>query len=356
MKRFWVGKSEEGHDRFSIPLQPDEEGMIGRECPNEDCQPRYFKIALQTDEEDEGISKEGESAGSGQNLSQAELTCPYCGRVANMQEFHTRDQIEWVKSLLLRDVHRAVQRVISRTIGPPRPTTPRGFFSVRLEYKPGRLPDVRPYVEDHLKGVVQCDKCLRTYAVYGISFQCPLCGGGNLLLHLERSYRTIESLLEAGWLIKERGGEEAVQHHLGNCLEDVVSLFEGFLKAVFQRALARRIGETEARDKVARLKTTFQRLTGAEETFRTECGFELFAGLSREERDSLEQQFLKRHVITHNLGLVDERYQEKAKAWQRLGQEIPIEVSDIKRSLALVDKVVRQAAALLEIPREEGER
>lgn len=45
MRRFKTGRTPEGHDMFSIPLPPDEEGMIGRECPQEDCQPKYFKIS-----------------------------------------------------------------------------------------------------------------------------------------------------------------------------------------------------------------------------------------------------------------------------------------------------------------------
>jgi len=345
MKGFWAGKTEEGHDRFSVPLRSDEDGMIGRECPSEDCQPRYFKIGLRTDDDESSGERE---AGHTSDLSQSDLVCPYCGRLGNMQEFHTQEQIEWVKSMMVRDVHRAFQKVISRAIGPSRPPPPGALFSVRLEYKPGRLPDVRAYAEERLRRTVRCDKCQRSYAVYGISFQCPLCRGGNLALHLDRSCGTVESLIEAGNLIRERGGEEAVQHHLGNALEDVVSLFEGFAKIIFQRALAVQVGEGEARGRVATLRTTFQRLTGAEEQFRSGFGLDPFAGLSTEERDFLEGQFLKRHVITHNLGLVDEKYQERARAWERRGQEIHMDPDEVRRALSLVRATLSRLVAWLE--------
>jgi hypothetical protein len=44
--KFWAGKDPEGMDRFNIPLTPDEQGMVGRECPNERCETKYFKISL----------------------------------------------------------------------------------------------------------------------------------------------------------------------------------------------------------------------------------------------------------------------------------------------------------------------
>jgi len=42
MKKYRTGRSPEGNDLFNVPLKADEDGMIGRECPNEDCQPKYF--------------------------------------------------------------------------------------------------------------------------------------------------------------------------------------------------------------------------------------------------------------------------------------------------------------------------
>jgi hypothetical protein len=42
LSKYKTGRSEEGHDQFNIPLQPDEDGVFGRECPNEDCDTKYF--------------------------------------------------------------------------------------------------------------------------------------------------------------------------------------------------------------------------------------------------------------------------------------------------------------------------
>ena len=204
LKRYRTGKTSEGHDRFAIPLSPDDDGMIGRECPNENCQPRYFKVS---------------SPGR-------ELICPYCGEVASIQRFHTKEQIEWVKSLIARDVQLSIQDALKSSIKPLHSKS--GFLSMSVEFKSGYIPNVRPYTEEKLKRIVQCDKCKGNYAVYGVSYNCPFCGHGNLLLHVKRSVEIIRSQLEAEQLVKEKAGAEAVYHLWGNCLEDIVSLFEGF--------------------------------------------------------------------------------------------------------------------------------
>jgi len=44
MEQYKTGMTPEGHHQFSVPLSPDEDGFFGRECPNEDCDTKYFKI------------------------------------------------------------------------------------------------------------------------------------------------------------------------------------------------------------------------------------------------------------------------------------------------------------------------
>jgi hypothetical protein len=173
MKRYHTSKTAEGQDTFAIPLEPDDDGMIGRECPNENCQPRYFKVSQRKSED------------LNDSTPSRDLTCPYCGEVANMQRFHTREQTEWVKSMFVRDLKLSVQNILGSSFRPIH--SRKSDFSISIEFKPGHIPNVRPYAEEKLKRIVQCDKCGKRYAVYGISYNCPFCGQGNLLLHSKRS-------------------------------------------------------------------------------------------------------------------------------------------------------------------------
>src|SRR5262245_39546654 len=127
-----------GTARVTIP--PDDDGMIGCQCPQETCRPRYFKIesapALGDDAADTGAETEqakaqeapeeiegahpsftlewqdtsvGDDSDLGEDESQAEyavaaqeeapvsneeqeLHCPYCGQAADRQQFFTPEQ------------------------------------------------------------------------------------------------------------------------------------------------------------------------------------------------------------------------------------------------------------------------
>jgi hypothetical protein len=290
MKKYRTGKSSEGHDLFSVPLEPDEDGMIGRECPNEECQPKYFKMST---------SIPDETSKKGKGFSQIDVTCPYCGTVGNMQHFHTKSQTEWIESMIFRDAAKAVQDMLGNVFKPVR-STPRGMFSVSLTFKPGALPSVRHYVEEQLRRSVACDKCGYSYSVYGISFHCPLCGEGNLIQHLKRSAETIRVLVEESGRIGQERGLEAGQQMVGNALEDMVGLFEAFLKQVYQYELKRKYSKEEAEAKTKNVGTAFQRLEGAEALFSKELGFGLFAECNEKDKSFLQDQFMKRHVLTHN--------------------------------------------------------
>ncbi len=56
MLKYRTGSDEEGNSRFAVPLEADEDGLLGRECPSEGCTPRYFKVGLSPEDEDDAIS------------------------------------------------------------------------------------------------------------------------------------------------------------------------------------------------------------------------------------------------------------------------------------------------------------
>jgi phage FluMu protein Com len=66
---------------FSININPDEEGFIGRECPK--CKD-YFKVKFDT------------------GLPTQYHICPYCGYKENYGDFFTKEQIEYAKSVAVK--------------------------------------------------------------------------------------------------------------------------------------------------------------------------------------------------------------------------------------------------------------
>lgn len=330
MEPYRTGRSPEGCDEFSVSLQPDEDGFFGRECPNEDCDTQYFKI---------GTSIPDGMEGAVENISEGQLTCPYCGTTDNMQRFHTQAQVEWIKSMMFRDVHKAFGDILDNAFRPlQRPSG--GLVSIRVEVKRGALPSVRHYVEEKLKQEIIYNKCGFRCAVYGISFHCPLCGKGSLTQHLEQSGATVRILAEEAERISSEHGSDVGDRMLGNALQDVVSIFEGFLKQTYRYAVRRHESKVEAEKLFQKIKVNFQRLSGAEEFFRRDFGLEIFSAISAEDRDLLELFFSKRHVLTHNLGLIDEKYKDQVRAWERTGSEVPLTADEVVQALALVTRVV----------------
>jgi predicted RNA-binding Zn-ribbon protein involved in translation (DUF1610 family) len=330
LEKYRTGKSEDGNDQFSVPIRPDADGLLGRECSNAECETKYFKISTEVDD---AYGKNVE------NFSQLDLTCPYCGQADNMQHLHTTDQVEWIKSMMIRGIHKSFQNIMSRSF--PSRSKPRGgMFSVSMEFKRGSLPSVRHYAEERLKQEVVCDHCKFRYAIYGVSFHCPLCGKGNILQHLERSSETIRILVNESERIGTEHGPHVAEAILGNALEDVVGLFEGFLKYAYRYAIRKAKNKDDADKLIQKIRTNFQRLSGAEEIFRRDLSIECFQRLDAKELDALDLTFAKRHVLTHNLGLVDDKFKSKAKTWERVSSELLIEPGEVTGALNSTNKVL----------------
>jgi hypothetical protein len=79
-------------NQVTVPLQPDEDGYIGRECPNQACL-GYFKITFGT-----GVK------------GPARCHCPYCGHTGDQNTFFTQEQIEYGRSVAIRKVMDAFTR------------------------------------------------------------------------------------------------------------------------------------------------------------------------------------------------------------------------------------------------------
>jgi predicted RNA-binding Zn-ribbon protein involved in translation (DUF1610 family) len=342
MEQFRTGRDERGHDRFSVPLRPDDDGMVGRECPNAECDTKYFKLKIQ-ESAGEDASDTTETA-SETDPGQSELVCPYCGERDHFQHFHTEAQIEWIKSMLFRDVARAFGKMLDDTFRPYR-RTPGSLISVKVRH--GNLPTVRHYVEEKLKQVVACQECGEIYAVYGISFHCPFCGKGALAQQLALNVKAVAVLAEEAERIGQEHGHLAKDRMYGNAYEDVVSVFEGFLKVLYRYAVKKRFPPEIAEKLLGKVKVNFQRVAGAEEFFERDFGVKLFDSIPAADLAMLESTFAKRHTLTHNLGLVDEKYSEQVRAWQRHGAEVPLERSEILQALSVVEQVVRNAVAAL---------
>jgi Zn finger protein HypA/HybF involved in hydrogenase expression len=323
LEKFRAGKDDDGADLFHVPLTPDAEGMVGRECPNEQCKTKHFKIC---------IANDGHEPDSTMDLREKDLMCPYCGTSLQMQDGATKAQLAWIESLVIQ----GAMTMINDTM--------EDAFSGcdYMTYTRGDVPVVHPYEEEKLRRSITCEACQNRYAVYGITFYCPWCGGMAFHQHLAQDAKTIRVLAEEAGRIGAEHGQQASDRMVGDAYENVVSLFEGMLKILYRHAVQRRHTKADAEKLMAQIRVNFQRLSGADEFFDRDLAIKLFGTIAPKERAVLEGIFAKRHVLTHNLGLIDEKF--RGQAWQRPGAEVPLDRQEILDGLLLVERIVGEAA------------
>jgi hypothetical protein len=338
---------EDESSLVTVHLPTDEDGLLGRECPNTECHPRYFKVRPKdkTDDVNPHITTTEPITEQVDNLSEPTsfqdtdyLYCPYCGRYGVQDEFATEAQKEYAISVILRQLTEEFQQHL-QTLA--RPSDPHAFISIGIEVKLGALPEIASYQEESLRQNVVCPHCAASYAVYGLSFYCPYCGRGTILWHLEQNAQEIEKVLTIPNRLIDLLEPQGYQRLIENALEDVVSLWEGYLKAIYRYSIRQRFTPQQVEQLERTINTTFQRIDGAVERYQRDLNIDLLAPLEPDQVDFLREQFQRRHILTHNLGLADERFQSRSIQNIRVGQEISVDAQDTLHSLHTVMQVLR---------------
>ena len=192
---------------FSISLPPDEEGMLGRECPSDNCS-GYFKV----------------TPGTGLKGEDLQMTCPYCGITVSAQDFSTQEQIEYAKSLAFREIQKALGADLRNWGKSLERTTKGGFLQIKTEYKSTPMP-IQYYEEKELETTLTCEECGLVYSVFGKFAYCPDCGIDNTLQILNKNLELVNKLLAKA---KAEENKEFQEFLVYNALEDIVSAFDSF--------------------------------------------------------------------------------------------------------------------------------
>lgn len=301
-------------DSFSIPIKPDEDGFTGRECPNPNCK-GYFKIEF----------------GTGLKGERLPCHCPYCGHTAGHDQFFTKEQIEYAKSVAIREITDAIHKDLKKMEFHHKP---RGAFGIGISLKvePGRPMPIRYYREKQLETEVVCASCTLRYSVYGVFAFCPDCGQHNSLQILDKNLEVVGKMLDLAAIAEK----EVAQRIIENALEDCVSAFDGFA-----REICRVYRENAANpSRVDRL--SFQDLERAKSTVLGMFGVDLSAYLSPDEWQWAVRAFQKRHLIAHKMGVVDQQYIARSNDTQAVvGRKIGIGADEVRGLLQIISKLAR---------------
>ncbi len=292
--------------QFSISLPPDEEGFIGRECPVTECE-GYFKLQPGT-----GLK--------GENLP---CHCPYCGQGAGSDKFFTKAQVEYAKSVVMREVTGAVLKDLKSLEFNHRP---RGAFGIGISMKvSGQQIAIRRYRESKLETEVVCDRCTLRYTIYGVFGFCPDCAVHNSLQILNKNLELIQKLLA----VAESQEPQVAQHLIENALEDCVSAFDGFGRETC-RVFATRAAKPQ---KAAEIR--FQNIAAARDRVREQFSVDFAATAAPVDWKLILRAFQKRHLLAHKMGVVDEDYLSATGDSPSLrGRKVSITASEVRDLVA----------------------
>lgn len=305
-----------GNDQYqmSITMPKDDEGRVARECPNTVCSPAYFKVKPGT-----GITGE-------QNI----VYCPYCRHEAEPSDFTTQEQIRYAKDIVLREAQGGVDDMIKDALGLGHSGKKKiggGFISMELSYKPSTPRHVRRPYEDEVRRDVACPHCTLEQTVFGLATWCSDCGKDIFLTHVSAEIAVTQSMVKDVGRREQELGKRVAAKDLENCLEDAVSVFEASVKAIVRRALTVRGDDAATIDsKMKKIGNSFQSTERSKEQL-----FNLF-GYSPSQSEiwkRLSRCFEKRHPVTHNLGVVDRKYLERAQEVEREGREVRISENEV---------------------------
>ena len=311
--------------RLSVTIPKDPDGYMGRECPESNCL-GYFKV----------------KPGTGLTGKDLPCVCPYCGHSAATDQFWTKDQVEYAKSVAFRKITDALHGDLKSMEFNHRPEGPFGI-GISMTVKAGRTVPIRHYKEKGLETHIVCSGCTLEYAVYGLFAFCPDCGIHNSLQILERN---LELALKQVALAAGVNDVELARHLIEDVLENCVSAFDGFGRETC------RVRAGVSADPVRCERVSFQNLPRAAKNLTELFSIDLRAAIDPADWGGAHLAFMKRHLIAHRSGVIDQAYvDDTSDPPSFLGRRVSVTAEEVRQLSEIVGRIGERLVALLPPPR-----
>jgi Zn ribbon nucleic-acid-binding protein len=298
--------------RMTITLPTDDEGMVGRECP--ECK-EYFKLKL------------------GTGLPDLETcTCPYCEHTDDSGEFITQAQLEYAQSIAVREVLGPSLAQLERSFKQLERTTRHSSFSIKVSTGGFNLP-VKYYAEKDLETIVECDSCGLVFSIYGVFAVCPDC---SRPITMSMFKKALEVSRKRFGVLKRIPNEESELREA--LLIDTVS---GGV-ATFD-SLGKRLREEFPTIFPQRPRNLFQNLDALCRALEENMSIQLKDLVGEEKYSRLYYLFQVRHIWIHNFGEADESFIRTTNCDPSLlGTKVIPSQDEVAEFLGLIENVATQ--------------
>jgi hypothetical protein len=285
--------------------------MAGRQCPSPDCG-QYFKLK------------------PGTGLPIKDCNCPYCETRAEAADFSTPDQIEYAKSVAVKEVVGPLLEDFRRDIETLNRPSRDSLISIKFSVD---LPSfhLHQYREADVETPVTCSNCALEFAVFGVFASCPDCGLLNAFDVFQASLEVCRRRLRLLDLPETAGDAELVKAILVDSLGSAVAAFD---------ALGKKLRQQRPDILPKKPRNLFQNVGALNLALETGTGKSIADRLGAAAFDDLVRLFQVRHVYEHNLGVVDNDFVAKVPGYARLyGRLYPLSKDDVERLVDLLDQL-----------------
>jgi len=319
----------EGGVKIPAEIPVDDDGYFDRQCPDEQCH-ALFKI-LFADWKDK--------------ISDAEVYCPICRRVASATEWNTAEQSKYIEKVALAYMKGRIDRVLeadARRFNASQ--SPQGFFSLSLSYRPGARPVlVPPAAAEVMRQNHECDSCHCHYASIGAAFFCPCCGTNSaektFRAYLDAAEKTIRSIPLIRESLTLNAEKDAAQDTCRLVLENTQLSLIGALQHYVESLYSRLPSPPPAR------RNVFLNLKESSLLWKTAIGRDYKDLIGPSDYAELNRFFQQRHLIAHKNGFVDEDYIRKSgDTTYAVSQRLVISEVSMVRLLQLIRELAEKLA------------
>lgn len=306
----------------SVPIESDEKAYIDKQCPDEDCE-FIFKV-----NEEDWVDIFKDEA----------VWCPLCRHDAPADQWFTIEQVEHAKAEALAIIEGKINNALRSGAQKFNGRQPKNSFmsmSVKVGGGLNRTHIIPAKAAELMQLEIQCEECDSRFAVIGSAYFCPACGHNSVTRTFSDSLRKIRAKKDnveviRTALIESTGKDEAeltCRSLIETCISDGVVAFQKYCEGMYEP-----YGKPPF--------NTFQRLKQGSELWQNAVKKGFDSWLTEEELKALSILFQKRHLLSHNEGIVDSKYiQKSGDISYKEGQRIVIVWRDIDRLIMALEKL-----------------
>ena len=307
---------------ISVGIEMDERGYLDKQCPSTEC-----KFVFKVNGED-WINRFRDEA----------VWCPFCRHEAPADQWFTPEQIKHseleAKTVAQAKIRNAL-RSSARKFNRRQPKN--SFISMSMEVRGGigRTYTIPAKAAEAMQLEIQCEECESRFAVIGSAYFCPACGHNSVLRTFYDSLRKTKAKRDNVSVIKKAitaasGVDDAELIHrsvLETCISDGVVAFQKYCDGLYAG-----YGQPPV--------NAFQRLDQGSQLWRKVIGKEYTEWITDEEFGLLQILYQRRHILSHNEGIVDNKYlEESGDTEYKVGQRIVVSPENISDLLSILEKL-----------------